>query len=62
MYEGALDYTYAYTATYVANLFEGNSYAVGNTNYNADHSERGRITKGASPTIPNIIWEKTDVK
>jgi hypothetical protein len=62
MYESALDYTYASTATYAANLFEGQSYAVGNANYNADNGERGRITKGLTASIPNIIWGKTDVK
>jgi hypothetical protein len=62
VYEGAFDYTYAYTATYAANLFEGHSYAIGDANYNTDNSERGRITKGATASIPNIIWDKTDAR
>ncbi len=58
MYDGALDYTYIYTATYRVDVFCGRIYAIGNANYNYDHTERGRFINSPSITIPNVIWEK----
>ena len=62
LYEGALDYAYVDTTTYTIDPFQGHAFAIPDANYNGGHANPGRMTKGATPTIPNILWKTTETK
>lgn len=60
VYEGPLDFTYIDTVSYRIDPFNGGLiYPLGLKNYTDDQTQSGRISKGAIPTIPNILWTTT---
>lgn len=58
VYEGSLDFTYIDTVSYRIDPFNGGLiYPLGIENYTNEQASSGRISKGATPTLPNIIWK-----
>jgi hypothetical protein len=58
IYEGPLDYTYVDTVSYRIDPFNGGgTYPLGIQHYTNEQTSTGRVSKGASLDLPNIIWK-----
>jgi hypothetical protein len=58
IYEGSLEYTYVDTVSYRVDLFSGGAiYPLGLQNYTNEQASPGRISKGATVNLANILWK-----
>jgi hypothetical protein len=58
IYEGPLDHTYVDTVSYKIDPFNGGTiYPLGLQNYTNEQTSQGRVSKGATLSLPNIIWK-----